>query len=123
MAIFSRLRTSVYPRLPRFGQILVDDLNNLHEYGRFMRVFLTFGVSVIMYKFAETMTQMNKEKRLETVREKAERIHEEKERREIQRLAALSPSQYVHVPSREHVQELLDRADEEGSATLRAGDS
>jgi hypothetical protein len=102
-------RRIIYDKLPRFLQVLADDTQRLHEYGRFMRVFLTVGTIGFLYKFGQTMAYMEAEKRPETPEERlVRRRHERALRAEIAR-EALAASK-IFPPSDEHIQEIIEKA-------------
>lgn len=99
----------MYSRLPRFVQVLVEDTQRLHEYGRFMRVFLTVGTIGFLYKFGQTMAYMEKEKRPETPEERiARRRHERELRDQIAREAMASST--IVPPSDDHIRNVIERA-------------
>jgi hypothetical protein len=105
MSIFFR----VYSRLPRPIQVLVEDAQRLHEYGRFMRIALTFGTIGFLYKFGQTMAYMQSEKRPETAEERAIRRNQDREARERIRQQALN-SGIIKPPSEEHIRSVIERA-------------
>ena len=108
----SRLHTfgsRVYARLPRFAQVLVDDTQHMNEYGRFMRVAMTIGTIGFLYRFADTMMYMEREKRQETPDERIHRRKEEKRMRDELRLDALNASSIVP-PDDQHVRRIIDKA-------------
>jgi hypothetical protein len=98
----------MYSRLPRFVQVLVEDTQRLHEYGRFMRVFLTVGTIGFLYKFGQTMVYMEKEKRPESPEERAARRRHERELRELIAREAMESSTIVP-PSNEHINNVIER--------------
>jgi hypothetical protein len=105
MSIFGR----IYSRLPRPLQVLVDDSQRLHEYGRFMRVAITFGTIGFLYKFGQTMAYMNAEKRPETTEERTERRNKEREVRDRMRKSALQAGT-VKPPSDDHIRRVIQEA-------------
>lgn len=105
MSMFSRL----YNKMPRFLQVLAEDMQNLHEYGRFMRVAMTVGTVVFFYKFSQTMAYMESEKRQETPEEKANRRKQDQVLRERLRNEALRASSVVP-PSDHHIRDIIQRA-------------
>ena len=101
----------IYQKLPRFLQVLVDDSQRLNEYGRFMRLALTFGTIGFLYKFGQTMAYMQAEKRPETPEERTDRRNKERELREVIAREALSASQIVP-PSQQHINNVIERANQ-----------
>ena len=99
----------IYNRLPRFAQVLAEDMQNLHEYGRFMRVAMTFGTIFFLYKFSQTLAYMESEKREETLEERTSRRNRERILREQLRDEALHASSIVP-PSEQHIRDILQRA-------------
>ena len=101
--------SQIHKRLPRFAQVLADDMQNLHEYGRFMRVAMTVGTLTFLYKFSQTMAYMESEKREETFEERADRKKRERVLRDRLRDDALQASSIVP-PSDEHIRQIIHRA-------------
>ena len=107
MSIFKR----VFNRLPRAAQVIVEDMQRLHEYGRFMRVALTCGTIGFLYKFGQTMAYMDREKRPETADERIARRIEERRIRDQLTTDALSAGK-VKPPSDEHIRAVIQRANQ-----------
>jgi hypothetical protein len=101
----------IYQRLPRFMQVLVEDAQRLNEYGRFMRLFLTFGTIGFLYKFSQTMAYMESEKRQETFEERLIRRKQERDLRKEIAKEALSSSR-ITPPSDEHIRRVIERANQ-----------
>lgn len=99
----------VYDKLPRWLQVLADDTQKLNEYPSFMRLLMTGGTSVFLYKFGQTMMYLDSEKRPETEDERKTRRDNERQYREKIRQEALFAGQ-IEPPSDEHIREILQRA-------------
>lgn len=102
------LGSRIYARLPRFAQVLADDTQHMNEYGRFMRVAMTVGTAIFLYRFVDTMMYMEREKRPEREDERILRRIEEKRVREEIRQDALGSSR-IKPPSDKHIQSVIDR--------------
>jgi hypothetical protein len=110
--VFSAIRTlgyRVYDKLPKWLQVLADDTQKLNEYPSFMRLLMTGGTSVFLYKFGQTMVYLDSEKRPETGDERKTRRENERLYREKIRKEALFAGQIVP-PSDNHIREILERA-------------
>jgi hypothetical protein len=81
----------------------------LNEYGRFMRLALTFGTIGFLYKFGQTMAYMDAEKRPESLEERIQRRKNERQLREEIAREALSSSMIVPPPE-EHIKNVIERA-------------
>jgi hypothetical protein len=80
----------------------------MHEYGRFMRLILTFGTLGFLYKFGQTMAYMESEKRPESTEERAARRKQDREMREDVRQQALRAGSIVP-PSNDHVRRVIEK--------------
>jgi hypothetical protein len=100
--------SKVYSRLPRFAQVLVEDTQRLNEYPRFMRLAMTFGTIIFLYKFGQTMQYLDSEKVVETPELRAKRRAQEKELRDQLTQEALSASRIKPV-SDEHIRRVIEK--------------
>jgi len=110
--VFSAIRTAssrLYSKMPKWLQVLADDTQKLNEYPSFMRLLMTGGTTVFLYKFGQTMMYLDSEKRPETEEERKVRREKEKEYREQVTQEALNASRIVP-PSEEHIRSILERA-------------
>ena len=101
------MRKTLYSRLPRFIQVLVDDSQRLNEYGRFMRLAMTFGTLGFLYKFGQTMRYLESEKHAETAEQKAVRREMERKLREELTKEAVESSKIIP-PSDDHIKAVID---------------
>ena len=99
----------VFTRLPRFAQILLEDTQHMNEYGRFMRVAMTVGTAIFLYRFVDTMVYMEREKRPETDLERIHRRIEERRIREQLSQEALKSSK-IAPPTASHIENVIAKA-------------
>jgi hypothetical protein len=107
--ILRNIGSRVYNKLPQWLQVLADDTHKLNEYPSFMRLLMTGGTAVFLYKFGQTMMYLDSEKRPETEQERKIRRENEKKYREKVRQEAMNAGKIVP-PTDEHIREILERA-------------
>ena len=110
--VFASIRVAasrIYNRMPKWAQVLADDTQKLNEYPSFMRLLMTGGTAVFLFKFGQTMIYLDSEKRPETDDERKTRRQKEKEYREEVRQEALKAGKIIP-PSDEHIRSILERA-------------
>lgn len=100
---------SIFSKLPRFAQVLVEDTHRLNEYPRFMRLAMSFGTVFFLYKFAQTMQYLESEKHAESPDQRAARREQEKHMRDQLTQDAMASTQIIP-PSDEHIRAIIERA-------------